>query len=225
MKDRRSRRAARIARRDARKARRSEYSDGFIDKNVSPIENQKTTKKISAVTEVTQETSNKEASSIGQTIDKGIKETKKFVSNLFKDDDAPNKNFCEKCASTNIWVPAEFNIIHDPGDEKNEPTRSWLVGCYDCGYYNVMLWDVDDEDFIAIYDGYESQYRFDDIESGRASEANIEDFYSSGLDRDALYVDEKTDIEKMQITPSEGSGWGGCIFWIIIGVIFFYIFF
>tara|TARA_A100001388_G_scaffold178504_1_gene133611 strand:+ start:321 stop:998 length:678 start_codon:yes stop_codon:yes gene_type:complete len=225
MKDRRARRLERIARRKARIARRSQYDVDFIDKNDSFSENQKTTEQINSVADDVQKLSNKEADSIGQTIDKGIKETKKLVSNFFKNDDAPNKKFCEKCDSTNIWVPTEFNIVHDLGDERNEPTQSWLVGCYDCGYYNVLLWDVDDEDFIAMYDGYRSQYRFDDIESGRASEANIKDFYSSGLDRDALYVDEKTDIEKMQITPSEGSGWGGCIFWIIIGVIFFYIFF
>ncbi len=247
MRDRSNRIEARAARREARAARRNSARIDSTNKSAYSSLRDIRQKAIDMNNDEAKETANK---TIGTTVDKVIDKGTETISKAFdegikkvsdwfdKEEDSENysheetssenysdvapfnRKCCAKCKSKNIWVPAEYNIRHEEGDADNEPTESWLVGCYDCGYYDVCIWNKEVTEIVELYEGYQYVQRANDVENGKASQANIDDFISRNLTDDDLYVDEST-IQYNSNDPSSNSDntvgtWLGCAFWIFI---------
>ena len=66
---------------------------------------------------------------------------------------------CSQCKSDNAYQE------HFDDDESGH-----IYGCFDCGYYDVLRENPDTEEIIEEYQGYNHEYRQDDIDEGRASE-------------------------------------------------------
>ena len=243
--DRDSRREARAARREARAARRNPAGIDPVNKSAASSLREIMQKTGDVTGNVTKQAVNdtvgttvdkvidKGAETISKAFDKGIKQVSDLFDNEKQTDEnhsdvAPlNKECCAECKSKNIWVPAEFNIVHKEGDADNEPTESWLIGCYDCGYYDVCIWNEELTELDSIYAGYEYIERATDINDGRASQANIDDYIRRNITDEDLYVDESTNQYNSTSSPASDNtslSVFGCLFWIFIGFIFLVIF-
>lgn len=70
-------------------------------------------------------------------------------------------------SSTGEWCCSECKSENAYQESFNDEETGHIMGCFDCGYYDVYREDSETGEELENYQGYEHEYRETDLEKER----------------------------------------------------------